>query len=311
VAALRLGLIGAGRWGRAYIRTIAGIDAVALAAVASGNPETQSLVPPGCLVTGDWRAMIAMPEVEAVIVATPPALHAAMATQAIEAGKPVLVEKPFTMNVGEAEAVAALARRHGVALMVEHTHLFAPGFRELVRRIPELGRLRHLRGLAGNEGPFRLDTPVLWDWGAHEVAMSLAIAGPPSAQSARLVERRSGVPHAESLSLSLNWQSGLEAEISLSNIAAPKRRRFEAAGERGSLIYDDMAQDKLQFAPASGRAIPIPVEARLPLTVAVAEFAAAARHPPDEAALALGLAVVRVLEACDAALAAPSPGAGR
>jgi predicted dehydrogenase len=299
VAALRLGLIGAGRWGRAYIRTIGGLGEVTLAAVASANPETRALVPPGCAVTDDWRAMIALPAVEAVIVATPPALHAAMATAAIEAGKPVLVEKPFTMNLREAETVADLARRRGIALVVEHTHLFAPAFRQLVKRIPTLGGLALLRGRANAEGPFRPDAPVLWDWGAHDVAMGIAIAGRPSSHSGRVVERRPGVANAEAIALTLGWDTGLAADIVLSNIHGPKRRQFEAVGAKGSLLFDDLAAAKLTFRPTSGAPEPIAVAGPMPLTQAVAEFAVAAGSPPDPAALALALDVVGVLEACD------------
>jgi len=292
-------LIGAGRWGRAYIRTIGAMAEVTLAAVASANPETPTLVPPGCALTDDWRAMIALPQVEAVIVATPPALHAAMATAAIEAGKPVLVEKPFTMNLREAEAVAELARRRGIALVVEHTHLFAPAFRELVRRIPTLGALTLLRGRANAEGPFRPDAPVLWDWGAHDVAMAIGVAGRPSSQSGRVIERRLGVANAEAIALTLGWDTGLAADIALSNILGPKRRQFEAIGAKGSLLFDDLAAAKLTFLPASRAAEPIAIAGPLPLTQAVAEFAVAARHPPDPAALALALDVVDVLEACE------------
>src|SRR3954471_12673660 len=88
VIPLRLGLIGAGRWGRTYIRSIAAMESLVLTAVASSNPETDVLLPPGCRRLGDWRRMIALPQVEAVIVATPPSLHFAMAKAALEAGKP-------------------------------------------------------------------------------------------------------------------------------------------------------------------------------------------------------------------------------
>ena len=126
MSALRLGLIGAGRWGRIYIRTIAAMEDMALAAVASSNPETGALLPPSCRLLQDWGAMINLPEVEAIIVATPPRLHFAMAKAALGAGKPVLIEKPFTCNMAEAEGLAALSRRSSVPLMVEHTHLHAP-----------------------------------------------------------------------------------------------------------------------------------------------------------------------------------------
>ena len=98
VTALRLGLIGAGRWGRIYIRSIASMENLALAAVASSNPQTEALLPPGCRQLGDWRALIALPEVEAVIVATPPSLHFAMAKTALLAGNP----KPSDSDINSA-----------------------------------------------------------------------------------------------------------------------------------------------------------------------------------------------------------------
>jgi predicted dehydrogenase len=221
----RLGLIGAGRWGKAYIRTIASLQMASLAAVASTNPETKSLVPAGCLVTPDWRALIALPSIDAVIVATPPALHHEMAIAALEAGKPVLVEKPFTCDPAQAEAIAALAQGKGLAVMVEHTHLFAPAFRALSAHIQALGGVRTIRGRANADGPIRPDVPVLWDWGAHDVAMCIDLLGPPQRQSARRLERRAGIAHAERLTIALEWLNGVTADIECSNITGPKRPR--------------------------------------------------------------------------------------
>jgi predicted dehydrogenase len=189
VSALRLGLIGAGRWGRIYIRTIATMEDMTLAAVASSNPETSALLPPGCRLLQDWGAMINLPEVEAVIVATPPRLHFTMAKAALEAGKPVLIEKPFTCNMAEAEGLAALSRRSSVPLMVEHTHLHAPAFRALAALLPGMGGLLAIHARTNAEGPFRPDVPVLWDWGAHDIAMCLSLAGMPSRCDARRLER--------------------------------------------------------------------------------------------------------------------------
>ena len=127
-----------------------------------------------------------------MIVATPPSLHFAMAKAALEAGKPVLVEKPFTCDIAEAEALAALSRRLSVPLLVEHTQLHAPAFRALAALIPGMGGLRAIHARANAEGPFRPDVPVLWDWGAHDVAMCLSLAGVPSRADARRLQRRPG-----------------------------------------------------------------------------------------------------------------------
>ena len=295
MTALRLGLIGAGRWGRIYIRSIAGMENLALAAVASSNPGTEALLPPGCRQLGDWRALIALPEVEAVIDATPPSLHFAMAKTALLAGKPVLVEKPFTCDVAEAESLAALSRQRSIPLLVEHTQLYAPAFRALAALIPGLGGLRAIHARANAEGPFRPDVPVLWDWGAHDVAMCLSLAGAPSRSAARRLERRPGLAHAETIALDLAWPDGATADIVVSNITGPSRRLLQVTCPAGRLVHDNRAASPLLRIENGRVAQPIEVSATLPLAAALESFALAARQPPDEAALDLAVATVRVL----------------
>jgi len=293
VTALRLALIGAGRWGRVYIRSIAGVESLALAAVASSNPQTRTLLPPGCRQLSDWRATIALPEVEAVIVATPPSLHFAMAKAALEAGKPVLVEKPFTCDTAEAEALAALSRRLSVPLLVEHTQLHAPAFQGLGALLPGMGGLLAIHARANAEGPFRPDVSVLWDWGAHDVAMCLSLAGVPSRVGARRLQRRPGLAHAETIALDLAWPDGATADIVVSNITGPSRRSFEVTCPAGRLVYQ--APSQLLRIETGRAAETIQVSAALPLTVALESFVLAARQPPDGTALDLAVATVRVL----------------
>ncbi len=300
----RLGLIGAGRWGRAYIRTIASLKIASLAAVASSNPETRSLVPADCIVTPDWRALTTLPGIDAIIVATPPAFHHEMAMAALEAGRPVLVEKPFTCDLAQAEAIASLARHKALAVMVEHTHLFAPAFRALAERIPALGGVRAIRGRANAEGPVRPDVSVLWDWGPHDVAMCIDLLGPPQRQSARRLERRAGVDHAERIAVALEWPEGVAADIECSNITAPKRRLFEVECRHGTLVYDDLAASKLTHVRKGGIVEPIAIAAEPPLTTALREFIAAIARPPNPRPLALACNVVRVLGMCEASMEA-------
>ncbi len=302
MTALRLGLIGAGRWGRIYIRSIAGMESLALVAVASSNPQTQSLLPPGCRQLADWRDTIALPDVEAVIVATPPSLHFAMAKAALEAGKPVLVEKPFTCDIAEAEALAALSRRLSVPLLVEHTQLYAPAFQALAALVPGMGGVQAIHARANAEGPFRPDVPVLWDWGAHDVAMCLSLAGNPSRAGARRLQRRPGLAHAETIALDLAWPNGAMADIVVGNITGPSRRLFEVTCPAGRLVYQ--APSQLLRIENGEPAEPIEVSATLPLTVALERFTLAARQPPDEAALDLAVATVRVLSEGQRSLAA-------
>lgn len=298
-AALRLGLIGAGRWGRNYVRTVASLPEVRLARLASRNPDSAMLVPADCAIFADWRELLDPRALDGVIVATPPRLHAEMASRAIDAGLPVLVEKPLTMNVAQARSVRDRARERGVLAMVGHVHLFSPAYRTLKSIQPRYGEIREIRGEAGNHGPYRPDVPVLWDWGAHDVAMCLDLVGAvPLRTGATVLERRS-VEHGigETVGVELAFPNGAGASLRLSNLTE-RRRRFAVACERGLLVYDDLAAQKLVVTEGgSGRAIEIADD--LPLGVAVSEFAGAiAARSRDTTSLELGVRVVEVLAAC-------------
>ena len=311
--ALRIGLIGAGRWGRNIIKTIAGLQGMRLARLASRNPESLRLVPADCAVSGDWRAMLDEHAIDAVIIATPPALHAEMARSAVERGLPVLVEKPLTLELGQAEALRDFVAAHAGTVMVDHTHLFNPAYRALKRALPRHGAIRAIASLAGNQGPFRRDVAVLWDWGAHDVAFCLDLLGvAPGPLSAALVaSRETPEGPGQVVEIRAEFPGEVSAVLRFGNILA-KARRLSVYLEGGVLVYDDVAQHKLTLhAPARAHEAPrmpgepLPYEPGMPLACAVGEFAAAARaRSTSLAGLDLGVDVVRVLERCAAALAA-------
>lgn len=303
---VRLALIGAGRWGRNYIRTIAGLPGAALVRLASSNPDSQVLAPPGCVVAADWRAAVTAPEVEAVIIATPPATHAEVALAAIAAGKAVLVEKPLTLDRREAETIARATREAGVMVWVEHTQLFNPAWTALKAALPTLGPILAVRSEAGNHGPYRKGSvPMLWDWGAHDIAQILDLMGrDPDRISAAWTargEREGG--DAGDVTLTLRFGS-VEARTRLCN-TMDKCRRLAVHGENGVLLFDDVAVNKLTrhppspaFAWPTGAGKPLAVEPEMPLTRAVRLFVQAVRTPASgHSPLELGVRVVRVLEA--------------
>ena len=309
---LRLGLIGAGRWGRVYIKTVRGIDDVVLTRLASANPASAALAGPQCRTTPDWREVAEAADIDAVIVATPPALHAEMTRAAVAAGLPVLVEKPLTLDGDEAEALVDFVGAEGGLVWVGHTHLFHPAYRELKKRAQGLGRVTAMRATAGAWGPFRADTPVLWDWGSHDVALCLDLLGrtPETATAGHLDSRRTDDGMGEILRLVLRFSGDVGADIEIGNLMTERHRRFEAYFEGGMLAYDDTLDDKLVHHPEAtapgaplGRGQSIPFDATLPLTCAVTEFAAAIRAGSrDLASPRLGADVVAVLGQCQKSL---------
>ncbi len=129
---LKIGVVGAGAWGRNHVRTVAGLAEGELAAVCDTDAQVRERVSrqyPGALVTADLAALLGV--VDAVIVASPAATHAAVAQQAVAAGKPVLVEKPFALSVRDAEAIAREGAKRGVPVLAGHLLVYHPGVERL------------------------------------------------------------------------------------------------------------------------------------------------------------------------------------
>lgn len=299
---VQLGLVGLGRWGRNYVSTIGALDSISLAAVASRNPDAKALLPPSCAVLAEWRELLTTPQLDGIIVATPPASHAEIVIAAVEAGLPVLIEKPLAASRGDVRAIQAALRERPAIVVVDHIHLFAPGFRMLRHEATGMGRIRCIRASAGNHGPYRADVSVLWDWAPHDIAMALTLApGPARAIAAFCMERQhfDGVV-AERLALEVELTGSVPASIQVSTLD-DCHRWFAAILEAGTLVYRDSGDAKLVRLPPgaeiqSSLGQPIMVADELPLTRAVLDFAQAIRvKDTDRTSLELGLTVSELI----------------
>ncbi|MFH1062523.1 MAG: Gfo/Idh/MocA family oxidoreductase [Candidatus Omnitrophota bacterium] len=298
---MRIGLIGAGRWGKRYIETLSRIPGIELTHLASKNPDSSLLVSSACKIITHWQDLL-KERLDGIIIATPPQTHFEIASAAIIAGIPILIEKPMTLSLLEARKLVQAATDYGVLTMVGHTHLFSAAFRKLKIISQRMGKLKHIISLGGNWGPFRIDTPPLWDWAPHDIAMSLELTGnyPLHIEAKRIefIEQSQGI--GETVNIMLSFDSGSYADIQVSNIQKNKTRFFEAVYENGSLVYDDLADNKLVLS-VSSEAVPTPIilDKSLSLTNLVYEFshAISAGNRYDRS-LHLGLQVVEVLDEC-------------
>ena len=301
VREIRLGLLGAGRWGQRYIETIRNLSGMRLSVVASRNPETASRVPPGCRVVADWQAVVADAEVDAIIIAAPPPLHAAMALAAIAARKPVLLEKPMTLTLADAREIEAKTREQGAVVIIGHTHLFNAAFRRMKRALPEIAPVRRIVSSSGNWGPFPADVSALWDYGPHDVAMCIELleATPTRVSANREVHEKIEGGFGDRYLINLAFPRDITAEIRIGNLLRPRRRWMEVQGEKGALYFDDLADQKL-IHRAGKKEVALAYDAERPLTTQVREFVSAARFGrSDPASVQLGREVVEVLAACE------------
>ena len=285
------------------------MEGLRLTCLATRNPESVNLVDADCKITAEWRELFNSGDLDGVIIATPPALHAEMARAAVTAGMPVLVEKPLTLNLAEARELREFSNARSAFVMVAQTQLFHPAYRTLKRVAQNYGSVRAIRTEAGNREPFRENVPVLWDWGSHDVAICLDLLGAlPLHAGARVAERcelQEG--HGEIVEIRLEFPGEIAANIRVGNIM-PKHRTVCVLLDEGVLVYDDLAASKLVYIEgksdlcrsgySAGTAISIDDEP--PLHCVLREFAAAiAGAPTIGGGLDLAVDVVRVLSSCE------------
>lgn len=309
---LRLGLIGAGRWGRVLIATIRRLPGFDLAWLASSAPDAATLVRPGATVATDWRTF-ADADLDGLVIATPPDRHAEPLLAAIEAGLPVFVEKPMVTTAAEADAVEATARdERDAVVLVDHTALFHPGV-AVLREHLHAGAPRRVVAIGGQRGRRGGDIGALWDYGPHDVALCLDLIG----VDARLVRAErvyaeviDGAP-CEVLRLTLDGRDGSTAEATFGSAMEPKRRWLGVDDGAAAYVLDALAEPPMMRAAAGSMLIPgltgtpVDVADTLPLEIAFARFERAVRGdraswPVTDASL--GLAVTRVLLEAEAAL---------
>jgi len=292
----RLGLVGAGRWGRNIVRTIAGMDDARLVRIASANPETAALAGPGCVVDPDWRNVVGAPDLDGVIVATPPETHAAICLSAIARKLPVFVEKPLALDPNEAARVADAAERAGTPVLVDHIHLFHEAYDRLKAEAARHGGIVALASRGGNCGPFRA-YPPLYEWGAHDLALMLDLGGIDATLAVARrtkTETRDGFAGAN-YEVRLEWPGGRSGTATFGNLFGRKERRLEAVCRDATFVMDDTADDPL-VAIAGGRARPLGVVRSQPLRRALDAFVRAVRgEAAPHLGARLGLRVVEIL----------------
>ncbi len=248
---LKLGVVGAGAWGRNHVRTAAGLGDAELAAVCDSDPKVRDRLIrqyPATHVTADVADLLN--RVDAVIVATPATTHAALALQCIAAGKPCLVEKPFALSVRDAEAVARAAAERRVPVAAGHLLVFHPAVERLRALVQggDLGKLFYLYGLRVNLGQVRADENALWSFGPHDVSMALFLLD--DAPNRVAAQGRSYLqPGVEDVVfLTMEFATGVLAHVQLSWLDPHKERKLTVVGAKKMVVFDDMEpREKLRI----------------------------------------------------------------
>lgn len=249
----RVAVVGCGAWGRNHVRTFNALGA--LVAVADDDPGTARAAAGGLVEVRSFTSIIRDSAIDAVVIATPDALHADMALRALVAGKHVLVEKPMTMSTDEADELLQAAAAQGRVLMTGHLLRFHAAFRGLLAALPSIGTLRLItaRRMHLARGAPR---HALWDLCPHDLSMILAVAGEMPNRISAITQYEATPGRPQSGCLSLGFESGLSAEIGFSAIHPVKLHQFTVGGDDGHIVFDDTRpwpEKLVRFTPGLAR----------------------------------------------------------
>lgn len=240
-----IGVIGCGYWGPNLLRNFAENEGAQLRWICDldeGRLSAMGRRYPMARTTGDSRQLVEDPQLDAVAVVTPVATHFAIAKQFLSAGKHVLLEKPLTATVREAEELVALADANRLTLMVDHTFVYTGAVRKMKEILSrgELGDLLYFDSVRINLGLFQRDINVLWDLAPHDLSiMDYLIERQPEGLSAI------GSCHIEAgieniAYLIMKFADDFIAHFHFNWLAPVKIRHTLIAGSSKMILYDDI-----------------------------------------------------------------------
>src|SRR6266699_1827119 len=242
---VRVGVIGCGYWGPNLVRNFARHPESRVEAVCDARYERAARVAAEYRVskiTDRSEELIAAPDLDLIVIATPSFTHFDLARAAIGAGKHVLVMKPLTTRTDHAEELCDLADRQGVLVAVDHTFVFTGAvrtMRELIER-GEIGDLYYFDSVRINLGLIQTDINVVWDLAPHDVSIMDHLIGRDPLSVAATGARHGGSPTENIAYLTVQYAGALLGHVHVNWLAPAKVRRTIVGGSRKMMLYDDM-----------------------------------------------------------------------
>jgi len=242
---IKVGVIGCGYWGPNLIRNFndsVHTDIHSVCDLIRERLDSIRIRYPQVKITEDYRDILKDDNIEAVAIATPVSSHYKIVSDALKAGKHVLVEKPLTTNVKEAESLVNLAAKKGLVLLVDHIFIYTNAIRKIKDYLAkgELGEMYYFDSVRINLGLFQHDINVIWDLAPHDLAvMDHLISEQPISITA------TGSSHTPSryedvAYITLQFKSSFIAHFHVNWMSPVKIRKIIIGGSRKMLVFDDL-----------------------------------------------------------------------
>jgi predicted dehydrogenase len=245
---IRIGVIGYGYWGPNIVRNFHAHENSEVVMVCDKSPKSLERLKkahPDMPSTTEPNDILKSPKIDVVAVVTPVWTHYELAKAALENGKHVFVEKPFTCSVVQAEELIELADRKNLKIMVDHTFLFTGAVKKIRQLVDEgaLGDLYYYDSLRVNLGLFQHDVNVIWDLAPHDLSiMDHVIREKPEAVVATGEQHLNGVEDVAFITV--YFPKHIIAHINVNWLSPVKVRTTLLGGEKKMLVWNDLEVDE-------------------------------------------------------------------
>ena len=242
---MNIAIIGYGYWGPNLVRNFSLVNNCKVKMVSDFRQDRLVIVSktyPGIKVSTDPDDILLSKEIDAVVIATPVFTHFSLAKKALENGKHVLLEKPMTSTIKEAEELMNLAKQKGLLLMVDHTFLYTGAVMKMKQLINEksIGEIQYFDSSRINLGLFQIDVNVLWDLAPHDISILLHLINkiPYSVNATGVSHTKNGIENVAYLTI--NYSENFIAHFSCSWTSPVKLRTMLIGGDKKMLVFNDL-----------------------------------------------------------------------
>ena len=245
---IKVGVIGYGYWGPQIVRNFAAVPGCQVVAICDLDEERRERARqayPNVEIMSDPAGMVSAAGVDVIAVVTPVWSHFELAKAALENGKHIFVEKPFTATAEQAEQLIDLAAKKNLQIMVDHTFLFTGAVKKIRQLVDEgvLGSLYYYDSTRVNLGLFQHDVNVVWDLAPHDLSiMDYLIGAKPEAVIATGQTHLNGFEDVAYLTIYFNTK--VIAHINVNWLSPVKVRTTLLGGEKKMLVWNDLAPDE-------------------------------------------------------------------
>ena len=242
---IKVAVIGFGYWGPNIVRNFDSQLNCDVEYVVDSSDERLAIVNknyPNIKTTKNLDDVINNSNIDGVVIATPVFTHYEIAKKALFNDKHVLIEKPMTSSVKEADDLINLSIKFNKVLMVDHTFLYTGSVKKISSIIKDdfIGKVKYIDSTRINLGLFQPDVNVLWDLAPHDISIVNHIVDdkPYSVQAVGVSHTNNNIENIAYLTL--NYSTNMIAHFHCSWTSPVKIRKFLIGGERKMIAWDDM-----------------------------------------------------------------------